>query len=311
MKKLDTTHSGGAPLKQKALAFLQTGHLETLRALVEHLGISNVGNFIISGCEVVGTNITAGMMYIDGDLCPFVETSGTLDTKISKITNIENVSYKNGNSHPFYESTVAAVNSNGIALSDFERLPKVQELVNEIIDWSDIAGIPQVVIDPFSPTAVPAELTVLQRLELLEKKNAVFTAGGGMVLWNKPAIEIPGGWYEVADWKGRIPVGVDDRLNLIGQLENPEFATLVSGQLVPGRTGGKKTHKLTQAELPNYNLTRDVDKETPTGGNETIWSSAPGTFATQTINSGGGDQPHPILNPYRTVLFIEYTGVSN
>jgi microcystin-dependent protein len=107
-------------------------------------------------------------------------------------------------------------------------------------------------------------------------------------------------------------VGVDDRLNGIGQLENPEFAPLPptnpNDLKTPGRVGGSKTHKLTQAELPNYDLKRGVAIETPSGGNEVIWSSAPGGSHQQIINSGGGDQPHTILNPYRTVLFIEYIG---
>ncbi len=312
MKKVNFTQAGGFPLEEKTLDNMQTAYFDVLKTIIGHFGLPSVGNFIIYGCEVVANTIQPGMMYIDGDLCFFAVANGNLTTKIKKIETIEDAPFEGGNNLPTYFDYSALVNANGVLLSDFERLPKVNELINQVINWADIQNIPNTIVqDANYNTTIQ---NIQNKLIELEKKNAVFTTGGGMVLWNKPANEIPAGWHEVADWKGRIPVGVDDRLNLVGQFENPEFAPFpntnpVFGNNVPGRTGGKKTHKLTQAELPNYNLTRGVGKETPAGGSETIWSSAPGGYATQVINSGGGDEPHPILNPFRTVLFIEYTGV--
>ena len=164
-------------MKQKALQFLQEATMETLATLVGYFGLSNVGNFIIFGCEISGANITPGMMYIDGELCPFAGSTGTLATKIAKILVTENVTFKNATSRPFYQTYTAQVNTVGKALSDFNRLPNVQELVNVATNWADIANKPEVFVDPFvSAAATPAvipQLTVLQRLELLEKKNAV------------------------------------------------------------------------------------------------------------------------------------------
>jgi hypothetical protein len=40
------------------------------------------------------------------------------------------------------------------------------------------------------------------------KKTAVFQAGRGMVLWNKPAVDIQLDG-RIVDWRGRMPVGFD------------------------------------------------------------------------------------------------------
>lgn len=142
---------------------------------------------------------------------------------------------------------------------------------------------------------------LIQRLTNIENaiqpminKLAIFQSGGGMLFWNKPLVLIPFGWHEVVDWRGRMPVGFT--------ISDPDFNVL-------GANGGSKTKQILKANIPNYNLTRTVGLETPAGGPNVIWSNAPGGSFTETINSGGSDAPFNVMNPFRTVLFIEYTGI--
>lgn len=311
MKKINFTQAGGFPLEEKTLDTMQTAYFDVLKTIIGHFGLPSVGNFIIYGCEVVANTIQPGMMYIDGDLCFFAVSNGNLTTKIKKIETIEDAPFEGGNNLPTYFDYSALVNANGVLLSDFERLPKVQELINQVINWADISNIPNVVIDPFMPNQTPAQLTILERLELLEKKNAVFQAGGAMVLWNKPANLIEPGWHEVIDWKGRIPVGVDNRLDLIGGSLNPEFQSLSSTQIVPGKTGGDKGTQIVNDNLPqttvNSNgLTQNGNTDSSPGGGTPYYQPA-GNNST-TFGKAIPDKVN-VLNPYRTVLFIEYTGV--
>ncbi len=309
MKKINLTQAGGFPLEEKTLDNMQTAYFDVLKTIIGHFGLPSVGNFIIYGCEVVANTIQPGMMYIDGDLCFFAVSNGNLTTKIKKIESIEDAPFEGGNNLPTYFDYSALVNANGVLLSDFERLPKVNELVNQVINWADIQNIPNTFVQDANYTTTIQNIQ--DKLIELEKKNAVFTSGGGMVLWNKPANEIPAGWHEVADWKGRIPVGVDDRLNFIGQLENPEFATISAGELVPGRIGGNKNKTLNINEMPPHNhemggLRNYTGNNSPnTPGN---YDQSSGGGLLYTYNNGGG-QAFSILNPYRTVIFIEYTGV--
>ena len=315
MKKIITTNAGGLPLKQKALAYLQEGHLEILKAIIGHFGIPDVGNFIISGCEIVGVNIAPGMMYIDGELCPFEGASGNGATKIKKNKVNESLTYKNGSSYDFYVTYTAEVNSGGVAFSNFERLPNVSELENIVPDWADITNKPTFVIDPINPNATPPiTKTVIERIIEIEKKLAILTPGGGMVLWNKPANLIPVGWAEVANWEGRIPVGVDARVNALSQPLNVEWSPMPPASQndvrTPGRTDGQKNKTLSVSEMPAHNHSFAAANGGDGGGSGFPATGSPqeggGTFGMQ--NTGGGES-FSILNPYRTVLFIEYTGV--
>lgn len=284
MKHIDFTQAGGFPLELKTLDNMQKAYYQILKMVVGHFDLPNTGSFIISGCELLNGTITSGMLFIDGVLCPFSASTGDAATKIAKIETIENAPFENGNNLPVYFDYEAVVNTNGNAFSSFVRLPKVADLVNVLPSWNTLQNIPNgLVIDPDYST-------IASRLQVLEQKAAVFQAGGGMVLWNKPANMIPTGWAEVVNWRGRMPIGVDATL-VGGQLANPEFSTL-------GAVGGAKTQTLVTANLPKENIRPIVNGST---FNARVVKTD-GSVVEQTADA----VPFGIMNPFRTVLFIEY-----
>lgn len=122
-------------------------------------------------------------------------------------------------------------------------------------------------------------------------KLAVFQSGGGMLFWNKPANQIPAGWAEVIDWRGRFPVGFD--------ITQSEFNVL-------GGTGGSKKVTLTVGQMPkhSHNINRGTEK-VGTGNSNGL--SVNGGGVNITTNDSGNNEAHENLPPYRNVLFIEYT----
>lgn len=125
---IDFSKTGGYRFKQATLAKMQETYLAYLKALVSFLGCAETGNYVISGCEIVGTNITAGVMYIDGELCPFEQTTGTDSSLISKQVITTQLNFKNGVDQPvFRELKAVKVSSGGIALSAFTRFNYVQD----------------------------------------------------------------------------------------------------------------------------------------------------------------------------------------
>ena len=84
MKTTNFDYTGGFPLEQPVLKRMQSGTLLVLESLVKQLGCADTGNFIISGCAISGANITPGIMYINGELCPFAGAIGDNTTKIKK-----------------------------------------------------------------------------------------------------------------------------------------------------------------------------------------------------------------------------------
>jgi hypothetical protein len=132
----------------------------------------------------------------------------------------------------------------------------------------------------------------MARLEVLEKKNAVFQAGGGMVFWNKSAAEIPAGWQEVINWRGRMPVGLDVR--------QTEFDTM-------GKEDGAKSKILSVSEMPEHDHTISNQSNDQVGSGKVTVGGSNSEGANPRTDKTGGGQAFSIMNPYRVVLFIEYT----
>lgn len=186
----------------------------------------------------------------------------------------------------------------------------------------------------------PALQAILDRLDVLELIAAVFTpsalgAKGGMVLWRKPAGEIPAGWAEVVDWRGKMAMGYDPN--------DPDFDTL-SPNASDNSSGGEKEVAITGAHIPAHRHFTLVDQSIATNSfpNEvgralskikaviTSWSkprggsesyvlygaegdigSANGEPTVSPTSAFGSDAPEhfKLLNPYRIVMYIEFIGI--
>ncbi|MBD3748499.1 MAG: hypothetical protein IE931_03290 [Sphingobacteriales bacterium] len=271
MNELDFTQPGGFPLDQDVLAFLQAQ--SKLAGQTSAFGGSLS---IISGCVEAGGNVTDGFIAINGEILPFVGTA--VDLKVVIVETVNNLTYEDGVDRAAEKIRYATFGDDGVTnylWANFKR--------------NTSEGI-------------------LARLERLERVAAPFLSadGGGMVLFNKAAMYIPAGWQEVVDWRGRIPVGLN--------VDDIDFNTI-------GKTGGAKTHKLTKNEQGAFEA-----QSTSTGADGTAraytqnirlrakgdasWTELTAntgnyTSPVKTINLGEAQDAHSILNPYRTVYFIE------
>ena len=310
MKEIDLTKTGGFPIKQKTFDHLQLAHFEILAAMIGHFGLPNIGNFIISGCKIVGANITPGFMFIDGKLCPFAGGIGTIATKIGKVTTTEDAAFKNGSNIPVYITVIAAEYATGVALSDFERVPNVQEMVNQAVNYSDLVGIPAgLVIDP-AVGATPIQPTLFDRLTKLEQMVAPISNKGVLLLWNKPAsVPLPIGWQECVDFRGRMPIGLDTRL-LNNSLINPEFSQIGLSNIY------SKTVKLEIENIPAHDHDICSDAINLAGASDPYVNTQiadPGAAVINKTSKEGGNpdgttEPFSIMNPFRVIMFIEYIG---
>lgn len=231
-----------------------------------------LGSFII----ISGTQSTGGWVSINGKIMPF--DAGAGDPCYVRETT-ESVIFLDGESKPIYSTfkLVFGLGSPQLSWKSFKKLSPIIELQ--------------------------------ARLEELERKNAVFQTGGGMVLWNKPAILIPEGWQEVKDWQGRMPVGAG------------VFSSNTAGQSVTfnlGDTGGDSHHKNTIAEMVKHEHDyRDI-YFSESGGSVAVPSGLgtkggfdhdnAGYEMIRTSMTAGSGQAYSIMNPYRVVYFIEYIG---
>ena len=259
MNKSTFILTGGYPLKAERLQELQTAY-----SIFNSLG-ALAGNFtIISGCVVAGTTVGNGIVYINGEVIEFREADGAGTPDVIIIEEAVNRAFKNGVIKEVHTKRYATF---GTAADSWP--------------WSGFKRPDPIIL-------------MMARLEVLEKKSAVFQAGGGMVFWNKPAADIPAGWQEVVDWRGRMPVGFD--------ASQVEFDTL-------GKMDGAKSKTLSINEIPSHSHAIGNSRRNTgggSGGDENHPKSYAGSRDHITDTQGGG-QSFSILNPYRTVLFIEYT----
>ena len=127
MKSTNFDYNGGFPFDQSTLKRLQDAVFEHIKVYALQIGCQETGNYILHGCQVVGANITAGTMFIDGEVCPFAGAAGDNTTKIKKQTNTANAPFENGTNPPVFIETIAVVNALGTPLQDYQRLYHVQD----------------------------------------------------------------------------------------------------------------------------------------------------------------------------------------
>lgn len=283
--------TGGFPMDVNVLDNMQKAYqlFNALGALAGDLSI-------IKGCNLAGTTVSDGVVYINGEVLEF--RSGVLSDNVVIVEEPSSSTFENGQVKPthFVRYATFGVATTSYPWASFKRAFPTREIAGALANKVD-SGVMQ---------------AILNRIAILEAKSAVFQAGGGMVLWNKPASQIPTGWAEVADWRGRMPVGWNPN--------DVDFDTV-------GETGGQKTKRLTTPEIPahshklfspantavgiqvNGNTHPIVSSDGTGWGNDSyrIRASNQAPSLGDSATEGSGNE-FSIMNPYRVVLFIEYVG---
>lgn len=285
MNKLHTEHNAGYPFDVGFLAFMQNAY-----NLFNHFGHLAGNKAIISGCEEVGNTITPGTVFINGELLPF-EGGAKGDTVIIKEDTNE-VTFEDGFLRPLENIRTAAFGRSTPEKTynweDFQRVSNLQDLGKN-----------------------KAENKALKELKdevekLKKQKQAVPI--GLIALWGKPASEIPAGWREYVNLRGKMPIGLDP--DYVKKPEDVQDYGL--NQIL--KQGGERSHKLIEAEIPTHKHQQ---------GSETLYNLFGGgnliggrnwvlghlnAYVYSDTSSVGGDQPHNNMPPYRVVQFIEYVG---
>ncbi|MRJ11711.1 hypothetical protein EDL98_11640 [Ornithobacterium rhinotracheale] len=272
MDKLILNGTNGFPLHTDTLA-------EAQRAWNIFNAISGItGDLaILQGCEQKGSSVSDGVVVIKGEVLNF--KGGAVMPKVVIEEKITERAFKDKNKKPVFATRTAkfGVGSNAYEWSNFKRLKPLSLIQEEKEDKTNV-------------TALAEKITKLEKL----LKNTIPI--GLVAIWDRPANEIPAGWVEHTDLRGRVPAGQG----------TGDFATL-------GAEIGEAKHTLTITEMPRHShkfkarITRD-DKGSGTDGTEYSTQTYFGLGEGVAIDYQGGDAAHNNIQPTRIVKFIRFVG---
>ena len=132
MNGINLTLPGGFPLTQETLAFMQAAYGDTIGAIAGLFG----DKVIISGCTNNGSNVSAGIVAVNGEI---LVTPGGSATTVFVQEDAENALFENGQNQPVYLTRTLrfGIGQGQMAWADFKRLNKIlatQNLITTHID---------------------------------------------------------------------------------------------------------------------------------------------------------------------------------
>ena len=194
MNIIEFNQVGGFPMTTNILNKVQTAF-----TLFNALG-NIVGDLtIISGCEVAGTNVANGVVFINGEVLEF--RGGLAQTKVIVKEDTENLTFQNGNANPVIKTRYVTFGSGvgAIDWADFKRGFQTKDLVEALLLKAN-ASIVTAISD-----AVALMYTKLNTIETGAQKQvrSDWNATTGVkVIDNKPDFSSPflyKGMYDVGD----------------------------------------------------------------------------------------------------------------
>jgi Microcystin-dependent protein len=251
------------------------------------------GNYILSGCTVNGTNVSSGVLVLNGEIIDF--KGGTVQTKIRITEEKSDVTAGSVTYTGAYTKRYAEFGSNVGDVDTFT--------------WANVTAFPT---NKFllENSATKDELEALQSLVMPK---------GGIIMWSGAIADIPGGFalcngqtvnnVVTPNLSGRFIIGFDEASNNL-----PANSTdLTQNYATIGNTGGKSNVTLTTAQIPN--LTVDIPGQTGgdnddhnnttqfAGGDKSPGQEGFSFTKTLNVNTGGGNA-HENRPPYYVLAFI-------
>lgn len=269
--------AGGFPLETETLSKMQES-FNIFQAFGDLVGQKS----IVKGCVQVGSTISDGVIYWDGELLPFV--GGGIQSKIIIKEEVTSVEFEDGEIKPTYYKRYATFGTGTTAVlwSEFKRAyPLTSALYLDKVDMfaGDIANIPAgwYLCDGQNGTA-----------DLRGK----FIAGYNPSDTDYNSIGKTGGEKEVTLSKANLP-----NYNLNKSLTTA--SKTVSGKYIGNDGDGwpdGAMDKTTQGDEGSY--VRDTEI-----------LSIPSLAVNGTISLGGSDMPHENRPPYYTLAYIQFKGI--
>jgi hypothetical protein len=157
---IDFLQLGGYRLEQPTFEKMQSTYYFILKAMIGHFGIEDVGNYIISGCEVNAGNITEGILYIDGNLCFFEGVNGDVNPKIKKETTTETLEFQNGTTPVVFTKVIAVLDGTGVELNLFTRVPHPFNFPADVVIDPNYIAFTQALLDKLNNIEDYAEVNI-------------------------------------------------------------------------------------------------------------------------------------------------------
>ncbi len=296
-QKIDFSKTGGFPLTQKTMSFVQNSYNNVLEALAR-----SIGNYvIISGVTEISPNVfTSGWITYDNKIVPFAGGNELNFVKLVQ-TNGSEV-FNNGNTYQVSSGYTAVFDSAGdVVFNSFQRL-SLTELKTMIDSTYTLAANAYNLALSVSVSAVPV---------------------GVITMWSGLVVNIPVGWALCdgqsgrPDLRGRFIVGY-----YAGGDPQGDYGTI-------GASGGEKMHTLTVSEIPTHShsistagahthslaggpfavwINNEADAGSGSSGNEVGGTGYNNTNSagdhTHSIGLAGDGYEHENRPPYFTLAYI-------
>ena len=268
----DFLQTGGVPLTNDLMDLIEESY-----SIFEVIG-DIAGNLtIISGCNIIGSTVEPGILAINGKLYYF-EGGQVVDTVYIHTENIQKIFQDTTLKTLIYKTTVKfGIGSTGsYNWADFQKLDTLKKIINDVKN--------------------KAEKSVVDNLELrmqaVEQKTAPIFNGSIVFIFRLPANQIPLGWKECVDLRGKTVFGWDPN--------DADFMNLNDNI-------GSKTKEIKKTNLPNISIGTNL-YDRGAGYQDDFSNDNIGTG-----NSGNEVKTKPlgdgtfldVLNPGRIVMFIE------
>jgi len=198
-------------------------------------------------------------------------------------------------------------------MANIAEIPEFTENIYEIATTDPVEGGPGGIANSQAQALANRTLFLKTYIDAL---MLPITSGKGWLLFNDIVANIPPGWAEVEEMRGRAPFG---RLN-----GDPLFGSI-------GNTGGAKTKTLTVPNLPAHSFfvanSADADGQNPVTSLNTVARKSANTTTEESNNfdvllagvSGqanvgqtntiGNGTAFDVMNPYRVVTYIKWVGL--
>lgn len=262
--------TGGVPLTNDLMSLIEEAY-----GIFEVLGDLSGNLTILSGCDLVGSTVQPGIVAIEGKLYYF-EGGAITSTVFIHTEEIQKTFQDTTTKTLIYKKTVkfgnASITYNWGDFVKLKTLKEIQAIVNNSASQTDLNAL-------------------LARVEILEMKTAPIVNGGVILPFRKPFSEIPVGWKECNDTRGKMLVHCDPN--------DVDFSNL-------GGSGGAKSIIQTLAQMPKHkhSYTRTSPWAAGSGGGFSGGGNQFNISGVDTSEAGNGE-PMNIMNPYRIVNFIE------